>query len=119
MSLRRSLSQGLLGLMLMLLGLFVLVSLAVLLWAQFESLDAIEGRLEAAAPWLTVMRISLIAAVVATWPHLVTWWVTDPSKRAALLRARWRLAGWLVILEITLGQGLVGAFIAGLMAPGA
>ena len=119
MNLARSLSQGLLGLMLMLLGLFVLVGLAVLLWAQFESLDAIEGRLEAAGPWLTVMRISVIAAVVATWPRLVTWWVVDPARRAALLRARWRLAGWLVILEITLGQGLVGAFIASLMAPGA
>lgn len=119
MSLRRSLYQGLLGLMLMLIGLFVLVGLAVLLWAQFESLDAIERRLKVVAPWLTVMRISLILAVVATWPRLVTRWVADPAKRAALLRARWRLTGWLVILEITLGQGLVGAFIASLMVPGA
>lgn len=119
MNLRRSLSQGLLGLMLMLLGLFMLVGLAVLLWAQFESLDAIEGHLKVAAPWLTIMRISVILAIVATWPRLVTWWVADPAKRAALLHARWRLTGWLVILEIILGQGLVGAFIASVMAPGA
>jgi hypothetical protein len=119
MSLIQSLSRGLLGLGLMLLTVFLIAAFVALFWAQFETLNTIEQRLEAASPWLTALRITLITVTVAAWPHLVTWFVTDPAKREALLRARWRLAGWLVILEITLGQGLVAAFIASLVSLGA
>ena len=119
MNLARSLSRGLLGLALMLLTVFLIAAFVALFWAQFETLNTMEQRLEAASPWLTALRITLIAVTVAAWPYLVRRWVTDPARRAALLRARWRLAAWLVILEITLGQGLVAAFIATLAGAGA
>lgn len=104
--------RGLTGLLTLLAAGVVLATVIVLLWAQLEDMDALARRLEAAAPGMSALRIGMIGLVIATWPRLVPRFARDPAVRRGLLAARWRVAAWLVILEITLGQGLVGAFLA-------
>jgi len=95
-------------------GLVGLAAAGLLLWGQFGGLETIGSRLHAAAPWLTVWRVAAIVALIAAWPRVVPWMTADPAGREALLAARWRVAAWLAILELVLGQGLVTAFVAGL-----
>lgn len=103
--------SGLRGLILLTAGVLVLAASGVLLWGQFENMDTIGGRLETAAPWLTLLRISLIIAVIAAWPRIVLRLTQHPPARTALLAARWRVATWLVLLELILGQGLIQVFV--------
>jgi hypothetical protein len=111
---RHGLLSGLKGLVLLFTGVVVLAAAGLVLWGQFESMETIGSRLQASAPWLAVLRISAIAALVVAWPRIVPWLTGDPAARKALLAARWRVAAWLAILELVLGQGLVTAFVAGL-----
>jgi integrating conjugative element protein (TIGR03755 family) len=106
--------SGLKGLFLLFAGVVVLAAAGLLLWGQFESMETIGSRLQTAAPWLTVWRIAAIVALIAAWPRIVPWMTANPAAREALLAARWRVAAWLAILELVLGQGLVTAFVAGL-----
>ena len=109
----RGLLHGFKSLFLLLSGIAALVAVGLLLWGQVESMETMAGRLQTAAPWLTVWRIAAIVALIAAWPRIVPWLTRNPATRRALLAARWRVAAWLVILELTLGQGLVAAFVAG------
>jgi hypothetical protein len=72
------------------------------------------SRLHAAAPWLSASGVIGHRGAnrgLAPDRALVH---GDPAVcREALLAARWRVAAWLAILELTLGQGLVTAFVAG------
>lgn len=104
--------RGMTGLIFLLTAAVILATIIVLLWAQLESMDTISRRLEVASPWLSALRISLIGLVIGTWPRLVPWLTRHPAARRGLLAARWRVAAWLAILEITLGQGMVGEFLA-------
>jgi len=101
--------SGIRGLVLLTAGILVLAASGVMLWGQVESMDTIGQRLQTAAPWLTLLRISLITAVIAAWPRIVPWLTQHPPARTALLAARWRVAAWLVLLELILGQGLIQA----------
>jgi hypothetical protein len=106
--------RGFSGLILLLVALVLAAGAALLLWERFESLETIGDRLHAAAPWLSAMRVTVIVAVIAAWPLIVPWFTDDPAVSCAVQAARWRVAAWLAILEVTLGQGLVTAFVAGL-----
>jgi len=110
----RGVLSGFKGLFLLFAGVVVLAAAGLLLWGQFESMETIGSRLQMAAPWLTVWRIAAIVALIAAWPRIVPWMTANPAAREALLAARWRIAVWLAILELVLGQGLVTAFVAGL-----
>ena len=110
----RGVLSGLKSLFLLFAGVVVLAAAGLLLWGQFESMETIASRLQAAAPWLTVWRIAAIVALIAAWPRIVPWMTANAATREALLAARWRVAAWLAILELVLGQGLVTAFVAGL-----
>ena len=110
----RGVLSGLKSLFLLFAGVVVLAAAGLLLWGQFQSMETIGSRLQSAAPWLTVWRIAAIVALIAAWPRIVPWMTADLAVREALLAARWRVAVWLAILELVLGQGLVTAFVAGL-----
>ena len=110
----RGVLSGLKGLFLLFASVVVLAAAGLLLWGQLESMETIGSRLQAAAPWLTVCRIAAIVVLIAAWPRVVPWITTNLAAREALLAARRRVAAWLAILELVLGQGLVTAFVAGL-----
>ncbi len=93
-------------------GLFVLFAIlaGLLLIRQVEQngLEAVDARLQAAAPWFLGLRLALMAAVVGFWPQ----WVAFLAKRRAWEQARtafmaglrWRVATWLAVVELVLIQ---------------
>jgi hypothetical protein len=57
-----------------------------------------------------------MATVAITWPLLVNrlrhWRKLDERRAAALLALHWRIVTWLVVIELVLGQSLLGQVLA-------
>ena len=106
-----------------LLGLSVLVvvlaaGIGVLLWQAVElsSMAQVAARVDELKPIARGIRLALIGLVAALWP-----WLIGLANRAGrigeqqrddLLAQRWRLLGWLLVIELVLGQDLLGRFFA-------
>lgn len=85
----------------LLLSLFAMVCVllvASVLWqlVALSSLAATAERVSQAQPLLSLLRITGIAMVIAFWPR-------SPVQ---LEQLRWRVAAWLITLELLLGQNL-------------
>ncbi len=67
-------------------------------------------------PLLTGIRCLLIALLAMGWPLIVNalhrWGRIDEAQAATLLALRWRIVTWLVVIELVLGQNLLGQVLA-------
>ena len=87
------------------------------LWYSVEtsSVLAVQARIQALKPLLTAIRVSLIALVAIAWPWLMNglhrWGRLDAAQVATLLALRWRIVTWLVVIELVLGQNLLGQLL--------
>ena len=81
-----------------------------------SSLADVGDAVERLRPVTSAVRLGLIALLALAWPRLVEaaerLGRLDGAGKAALLSLRWRLVGWLLVLELLLGQGLLGRFLA-------
>ena len=106
--------RGLVGLSL----LAVVLSLIVGAWlwqaAELSSVSQVSDQVERLKPIASAVRLALIGLLAALWPRLVClayrYGRIEESKRARLLAERWRVAGWLLVIELALGQNLLGQF---------
>ncbi len=61
----------------------------------------------------SAVRLLGISALALAWPTLVKCFVPSTDIRFARLHSlRWRVTAWLLILEIVLGQNLLGRLFA-------
>lgn len=108
--------RGLLGLSL--LAVVLAAGIGVLLWQAVElsSVAQVAARIDELKPVATGIRLALIGLVAALWPRLISLahraGRIGKEQRDALLAQRWRLVGWLVVIELVLGQELLGRFFA-------
>ena len=85
-----------------------------ILWHSVEtsSVIAIQTQVDALKPIFTGIRLSLIALVAVAWPfvtkNLHRWGRISEAKATAMLGVRWRIVTWLVVIELVLGQNLLG-----------
>ena len=97
------------------------ISVFLLHSAQTSSVMALQIRVEELKPVFTTIRFLLIGLVALSWPVLTNglyrWGRIDEEGRANLMSLRWRIVTWLVVIELILGQNLLGRFITAL--PGA
>jgi len=107
---------GFLGLSLLAVTLTIIVG--VVLWQAVElsSVSRVSDRIDQLKPIAGGVRLVLIGLVAALWPRLVQithryGWI-DEGRRDALLAQRWRIVGWLLLIELMLGQDLFGRFFA-------
>ena len=107
---------GLLGLSV--LAVVLAAAIGVLLWrvVELSSVAEVAARVDELKPIATGIRLALIGLVAALWP-----WIIDLAHRTGrigeqqrddLLAQRWRLVGWLLVIELVLGQDLLGRFFA-------
>lgn len=93
------------ALMALIVGLFLWDSV------KTHSVQVIRSHLEYWQPILTGIRWGLIAGVALAWPRLCRWWVTSGDlrnhKARQLSDLRWRIVGWLAVIELILGQGVL------------
>jgi hypothetical protein len=104
-----------------LLGLSLLVAVlaagvGVLLWQAVElsSMAQVAARVDDLKPIASGIRLALIGLVAALWPWLIGLahraGCIGKKQRDDLLAQRWRLVGWLLVIELVLGQELLGRF---------
>ena len=85
-----------------------------ILWHSVEtsSIGTVQAQVDALKPVLTGIRLLLIALMAVIWPYIANrlhrWGWLDAAKAAALHAMRWRIVTWLVVIELVLGQNLLG-----------
>jgi hypothetical protein len=84
--------------------------------ASTEGLTRIESTWAAWAPWLALWRVGLIAAIARFWAPLLRMLIRagrlEPARYAALKALRWRVVGWLIVLELVLVRGVLMDFLS-------
>ena len=88
-----------------------------LLWQAMalSSLAVVGQQVTEAKPLLGALRLGLIALVAILWP-----WVNEgvckkwhsPLSAAESNHRRWRVVGWLLVIELVIGQNLPGQIAA-------
>ena len=108
--------RGFLGLSL--LAVALTIGVGVLLWQAVElsSVSQVSAQIDRVKPFASAVRLALIGAVAALWPKLAhlayRYGRIDEARRDDLLAQRWRVVGWLLVIELVLGQDLLGRFFA-------
>jgi hypothetical protein len=79
---------------------------------------AVDARLTALRPWFPVGRLVGLAVIVGGWPHWTAGaarrWQWPAARTAAVAALRWRVLGWLMLMEVGLVQGGLGRLLRGL-----
>ncbi len=95
---------------------FALTIGVVLMYAlQISTVAAVQASIESYKPLLTGLRLFLIGLIAYAWPKLIQ--CAQQSGRISKERGRqlsslrWRTVGWLLIIELLLGQNLVGRLL--------
>ena len=108
--------RGFLGLSLLAVALTIIV--AVVLWQAVElsSVSRVSAQIDRIRPFASVVRLAAIGAVAALWLKLAylayRYGRIDEARRDAHLGQRWRVVGWLLVIEFVLGQDLFGRLVA-------
>jgi len=107
------------GLVVMSLLAFVLVlAVGSYLWQAVEasSLSVVQTQIGQLKLLLTNIRLLLIGLIALFWPAIMNLLHRsgriDAEGKAQLLTLRWRVITWMVMIELILGQNLLGQFLA-------
>ena len=101
-----------------LLAVILALLVGSVLWHSVEtsSVATLQTRIGALKPVMTGFRIGLIALVALLWPVTVNrlqhWGRIEAAQAATLHALRWRVVTWLVVIELVLGQNLLGQVVA-------
>jgi hypothetical protein len=105
-------------LLLTLLAFALVLVAGGILWHSVEtsSVVAMQTRVDALKPVFTGIRLFLIALVAVAWPfgtnNLHRLGRIDKAQVTTMLALRWRVVTWLVVIELVLGQNLLGQILA-------
>ena len=107
---------GLLGLTA--LAVVLTIGVGLLLWQAVELSDMsqVSAQIDQIKPFASGIRLALIGLVAVLWPWLIGLahraGRISEEQREDLLAQRWRLVGWLLVIELVLGQDLLTRFFA-------
>jgi hypothetical protein len=103
-----------------LLALALVLAVGALLWQVVEltSLAAVAERVEGIKSVAGAIRLLLIGLLALFWQRLVDLVAhardVGDGTRTHWLALRWRVTGWLLVIELVLGQDLLGRFLSAL-----
>ncbi|MEZ5542915.1 MAG: hypothetical protein R3F42_12870 [Pseudomonadota bacterium] len=85
---------------------------------QSSSVVNIQTQIEIMKPVFSAIRCLVIGLVALSWPAITRtlhrWGRVDEGGAVQLLSLRWRIVTWLVVIELLLGQNLLGQFLTAL-----
>ena len=96
------------------------LGIGAFLWhaVQTSSVFAIQTRIDVMKPVFIAIRCLVIGLVALSWPAVTRALHrrgrVDEAGAARLLSLRWRILTWLVMIEVILGQNLLGRFLTAL-----
>jgi hypothetical protein len=100
-----------------LLALALVLAAGAMLWQVVEltSLAAVSERIEGIKPVSDAVRLLLIGLLALLWPRFVDFAArtrnADERTRNRWLALRWQVTSWLLVIELVLGQDLLGRFL--------
>ena len=104
----------------LLVAFLAALGIGLLLWqaVALSSLATVAQRVSEAKPLLGAVRLGLIALLALLWPWVSDWLCKNrhsPFSAAESSHLRWRVVGWLLVIELLIGQNLLKhlAVIAG------
>ena len=106
-----------------LLALALVMTVGVLLWQAVEltSLARVSDWIEDIKPLAGGIRLLLIGLLALFWPRLVAFAArtrnADRRTKVHWLGLRWRVTCWLLVIELVLGQDLLGRFLTTINGP--
>ena len=104
-------------------GLTLCIGLYLWHAVQASSIVAIQARIDTISPILTTIRFLVISLVMLSWPTIIRavqgWGSISEARMAQLISERWRAATWLAVIELMLGQNILGSFLAEFQEAGA
>ena len=104
--------------LLTLLSFVLALSTGGILWHSVEtsSVSEVQAQVDSLKPVFTSFRVLLIALIAVAWPFMTNnlhcWGRIDKAQVTTLLALRWRIVTWLVVIELVLGQNLLGQVLA-------
>lgn len=87
------------------------MAVGALLWraVTLSSVETVSVQVNDMKPWASALRLMLIGLLAIAWSRLPALRGTaEPSGNARWNALRWRVIGWLLVIELLLGQNLVG-----------
>ena len=105
-----------------LLAVALAFAAGIALWqvVALSSVSAVESELDRLRPLLTAARWAAIGFVALLWPLVIgrlhRGGRLNEHQHAMLLGLRWRVVAWLAVIELVLGQNLIGRFAGTLTA---
>ena len=85
---------------------------------EISSVVAVQSSIESYKPFVTGLRLAVIGLIAYAWPKLIQYahqsGRISKERGTQLLAQRWRIAAWLLIIELLLGQNLVGHVLTAL-----
>lgn len=97
----------------------LLVAVCVFAWTWVWGIESMKRGIEAMKPWLAIWRFLLFVGVIGGWrlwaSWLAHWAYLDESRYQSILDQRWRVALWLVVIEMVLVQGVSAQFFGNLL----
>ena len=101
-----------------LVAVLAVIGIGALLWQAVErsSLTTVTANVEQAKPLMSALRLATIGVLAVFWPQLAPWFSSlllrtdadDESTRTRWMSLRWRVVGWLLVIELIIGQNLPG-----------
>jgi hypothetical protein len=94
------------------------IAAGMLLWqaSEHDSLASVSARVDRMRPLTSGLRLGLIAVLALFWPRLVCsasrTGLDRTATRARGMALRWRVLGWLLVIELVVGQNLLGRLIS-------
>ena len=94
------------------------MGVGLLLWqaTELSSVSKVSDQIDRFKPMASGIRLALISLLAILWPRLINLAHRvnriNQEKRDSLLALRWRVVGWLLVIELVLGQNLFGRMFA-------
>ena len=113
--------RGLVGFSL--LAVVLTVGVGALLWQTVgvSSVPRVSEQVQQLKPVAAGIRLGFVVLLAVLWPWLVErayrYGRVNESKRTHLLAQRWRVVAWLMIIELVLGQNLLGQLLTAITGP--
>jgi len=104
--------------LLTLLAFVMALGMGGILWHSVETstVSEIQAQVDSLKPVFTGIRLFLIALVAVAWRfvtnYLHRWGRIDKGQAITMFALRWRIVTWLVVIELVLGQNLLGQVLA-------
>ncbi|MEQ9562063.1 MAG: hypothetical protein RLN69_06040 [Woeseiaceae bacterium] len=80
-----------------------------------SSVPALQERIDVYRSIMSAIRLLLIAAVACFWTKLAQFHVRargmGPERQGQIMALRWRVVGWLLIIELIVGHNLIGRVV--------